>query len=156
MVAYSFHRTFADRVERRLKLSTIRGHRRRHARPGEPVQLFTGMRTRACRKLVDPDPICVGVDEMWFDLSGLADVERPPTTNAGFVPLCRDVRIMLNGMPIEGEERHAFAASDGFVDRAAFPDGEPILPFHDMVLFWMAMHGPRLFEGVRIRWEHQA
>lgn len=58
MVAYSFHPQFVDPISAGLepgpwvpgmKRQTIRGDRRRHARPGEIVQLYTGMRTRQCR-----------------------------------------------------------------------------------------------------------
>ncbi len=49
---------FADDVAAGRKDFTIRPDRKRHARPGEQVQLYTGMRTKSCHKLVDPDPIC--------------------------------------------------------------------------------------------------
>lgn len=52
---------FADDVAAGRKPLTIRDKRKhpsRHARPGENVQLYTGMRTISCRKLVNPDPIC--------------------------------------------------------------------------------------------------
>ena len=54
MVAYNFRSRFADAVQSGLKLQTIRAPRvRGHARPGDALQLYTGMRTRACRKLAD-------------------------------------------------------------------------------------------------------
>lgn len=61
MVAYNFKARFAEAVERGVKRQTIRATREgrsRHARPGEPVQLYVGLRTKDARKLVDPDPIC--------------------------------------------------------------------------------------------------
>lgn len=70
MVAYSFHKRFADLVAAGHKRQTIRAHRKRHARPGEPVQLYTGMRTRHCRKLISPDPICVSVRNIGIDVAG--------------------------------------------------------------------------------------
>ncbi|MGY0779836.1 S49 family peptidase [Azospirillum argentinense] len=62
MVAYSFRPRFIDPILAGLepgpllpgmKRQTIRGASggKRHARPGELVQLYTGMRTRQCRKL---------------------------------------------------------------------------------------------------------
>jgi hypothetical protein len=60
MVAYSFNRRFVDAILLGLepgpwlpgmKRQTIRGPRNRHARPGEAIQLYTGQRTRCCRKL---------------------------------------------------------------------------------------------------------
>lgn len=52
MVAYNFQARFASAVERGEKRQTIRLQgSRRHARPGEAVQLYTGMRTKDCRRL---------------------------------------------------------------------------------------------------------
>ena len=54
MVAYSFQARFADAVECGEKRQTIRANgKRRHAKPGDKLQLYTGMRTKACRKLRD-------------------------------------------------------------------------------------------------------
>lgn len=57
MVAYSFQKRFAPGIEAHTKRQTIRGDRKRHARPYERVQLYQGMRTRYCRKII-PDPVC--------------------------------------------------------------------------------------------------
>ena len=63
MVAYSFKARFAPLIVSGEKAQTIRGHRKRHARPGEPVQLYTGMRTKRCRKII-PDPVCEAVEDI--------------------------------------------------------------------------------------------
>ncbi len=49
MVAYSFKAQFAAPILAGVKRQTLRNDRKRHARPGETLQLFTGMRTRQCR-----------------------------------------------------------------------------------------------------------
>jgi len=59
MVAYSFQRRFAEPIQTGRKTHTMRPQRKRHARVGEPVQLYCGMRTRDCFKILDPDPICI-------------------------------------------------------------------------------------------------
>ncbi|GEP06862.1 hypothetical protein [Methylobacterium oxalidis] len=51
MVAYSFKKRFAAPILAGTKAQTIRADRKRHARLGELVQLFTGMRTKHCRRL---------------------------------------------------------------------------------------------------------
>ena len=61
MVAYSFQRRFAPPISTLVKRQTIRADRRRHARPGEMLQLFTGMRTRHCAKII-ADPRCLSVE----------------------------------------------------------------------------------------------
>ena len=55
VVAYNFQARFADAVESGAKQQTIRAPRKdgRHAKVGDPLQLYTGMRTKACRKLRD-------------------------------------------------------------------------------------------------------
>ena len=75
MVAYSFQKRFVPPILGGVKDQTIRGERRRHARPGEELQLFTGMRTRHC-KLVARRP-CVAVRSMVMMLgSGLIVVDN--------------------------------------------------------------------------------
>ena len=49
MVAYSFKAQFAEPILDGTKGGTIRADRKRHARPGEELQLYSGMRTRQCR-----------------------------------------------------------------------------------------------------------
>lgn len=50
VVAYSFKPRFIDPILSGRKQQTIRAvGRRRHARGGDDLQLYTGMRTRACR-----------------------------------------------------------------------------------------------------------
>ncbi|MCJ2104738.1 hypothetical protein MKK70_04965 [Methylobacterium sp. E-041] len=54
MVAYSFKARFAAPILAGTKAQTIRAERAgrsRHARPGERLQLYTGLRTRQCRHL---------------------------------------------------------------------------------------------------------
>lgn len=55
MVAFNFSPEFVAAVESGDKRQTIR--RTRKGKVGDRVQLFTGQRTKACRKLVDPDPV---------------------------------------------------------------------------------------------------
>lgn len=52
MVAYSFKARFEAPILARIKCQTIRAEgRRRHARTGEELQLYYGMRTVSCRLL---------------------------------------------------------------------------------------------------------
>lgn len=48
MVAYSFQQRFRESILAGTKRQTIRSERKRHARAGEALQLYTGMRTRQC------------------------------------------------------------------------------------------------------------
>ncbi|RCW84867.1 hypothetical protein [Paracoccus lutimaris] len=73
MVAYNFQTRFADAVASGQKCQTIRAQRKdgRHAQPGDRLQLYTGMRTKACRKLIDPDPVCAGIEPVVIDANGI-------------------------------------------------------------------------------------
>jgi len=69
MVAYSFKARFEGKLRSGDKVQTIRAlGRRRHARPGEMVQVYIGMRTKACRLLfqspcVEVLPIAIAPSE---------------------------------------------------------------------------------------------
>ena len=49
MVAYSFRPRFVEPIRTGFKRQTIRADRKRHACPGEELQLYTGMRTKHFR-----------------------------------------------------------------------------------------------------------
>jgi len=55
MTAYNFKAQFADDIESGRKQQTIRTERKdsRVPREGDALQLYTGMRTKSCRKLRD-------------------------------------------------------------------------------------------------------
>lgn len=121
MVAYNFQARFADPIKRGEKSHTIRKNgKRRHAKPGESLQLYTGMRTRSCSKIVKHDPVCV---------------------------FCKTIHIhvgesTIHGVFIEGQpviDPEAFAIADGFkslADMHAF-----WLDFHGVGIFQGSMIG---------------
>ncbi len=95
MVAYSFKARFAGPIEDGSKGQTIRNDRKRHARPGEELQLYTGMRTKSCRLV--GRKTCVTVEPVEIDV-------QPEGI----------VSIVVAGREIGDME--AFARRDGFVD----------------------------------------
>ncbi|MER9047616.1 ASCH domain-containing protein [Mesorhizobium sp. M0923] len=144
MVAYSFKAMFGPQVSALIKRHTVRADRKRHARPGEPVQLYQGMRTRNCVKLVDPDPICIRVRPIAIVTTPLLDE---------FIG-----SIVIDGRSLHRDEIEAFAAADGFSiehvgDWRLKRIGEPGSARWNMGAFWQAEHGVGLFEGKLIEWE---
>jgi hypothetical protein len=132
MVAYSFKARFAAPIISGAKRQTIRAHRNRHARPGEPLQLYTGMRTKQCRKLLAVDPICTVVSpiSLWFDRSSAS--------------LHCEIRVA--GRKLNLESRIRLARADGFST------------LDEMAAFWFEEHGFNgqkaiYFTGVLIEWE---
>lgn len=60
MPAFNFMAEFVPLIVSGQKVQTIRQKQR--AKPGDPLQLYTGQRTKACRKILAVDPICTVVD----------------------------------------------------------------------------------------------
>lgn len=108
MVAYSFKKQFIGPILSGLgenpqalwgqyppKRQTIRSiGRKRHARPGETIQLYTAMRTKQCRKL--GEALCKSVSDIRIFVHREA--------------------IRLPCSQIEGGALDAFARADGFAD----------------------------------------
>lgn len=73
MTALNFS-VFLDKVERREKCQTIRKGCHNH-KVGRHIQLYSGLRTSAARKLVNEDPICKSIDPIvigryWVKIHG--------------------------------------------------------------------------------------
>lgn len=97
MVAYSFNPRFVEPIRQGFKTQTIRAHgRRRHARPGELLQLYSGMRTAHCQRIL-PDVPCLELMEVEIQF------------RAGEI-----TRIVTDGVPVC--DLDAFAIRDGFAD----------------------------------------
>ena len=109
------------------KRQTIRAHgKRRHARPGDELQLYCGMRTKGC--FLIGRARCVAVENLtlWH---GTGDLKL-------------DLTVMLGGKLLGPRQLAAFARGDGFTDAA------------DMARFWNEEHGARAkWQGIVVRWE---
>ena len=135
MVAYSFAPQFRQAVALGLKTQTVRAPRTRHAKVGERLQLYTGMRTKYCRKLLDCDPVCVDLT----DIEIVVTVQHPELIAS----------IAVGGRSLSDDEIEQFAIADGFqanflrTARAEMGD------------FWLRHHGQCRFRGVVIKWVPQ-
>ena len=72
MVAYSFQQRFVAPILAGTKHQTIRAERKRHARKGETLQLYTGMRTRHCSLIgvalcTDVSRLRLGIEGDWLE-----------------------------------------------------------------------------------------
>jgi len=133
MVAYSFPKQFADAITGGTKRQTVRGYRRRNPRPGERLQLYTGLCRRTCRKLIEKDPICQRVDEIEIEISSAISAKI--------------ASIVINGIPLSKKEIEDFARADGFKNG---PLGWTAV--HAMGSFFKKNHGFGTFNGVVIHW----
>lgn len=123
MVAYNFKQQFVPLIESGDKRQTIRAlGKRRHARPGEPLQLYTGQRTRQCRKLLTPDPVCEDVLPIAIRCS-----QNGSTA----------VSVSLLFTALKPAEIEALAKADGFEDVSAFTRFfEARMPFTGVLVRW--------------------
>ena len=96
MVAYSFKQRFVGAIKAGTKAQTARGDRRRHARVGETIQLYTGMRTSHCRLI--GTATCCSIEPVRFDFEA-QEVEVGATPPLDALPAL-----------------DAFAQADGFDD----------------------------------------
>lgn len=126
MVAYSCKRQFEGSICSGTKRHTIRGERKRHARKGEILQLYTGMRTRQCRligtaRCTDIRPITIIFDD------------TDP----------RAERVIIAGIRLD-DDLDNFARSDGFGS------------WLELKAFWRANHPriSNQFDGVIISWDN--
>lgn len=121
MVAFSFQKQFAEPIIAGTKRQTIRARAR--AKPGDRLQLYTGMRTKACRKI--GDAICHAVRPIRI---------VPLAAGGGF-------QIGDEEPQVIGWELNAFARADGFADWAA------------LAAFFAKHHpGVETFEGCLTIW----
>lgn len=126
MVAYSFKARFVEPIRAGTKRQTIRNERKRHARPGEEVQLYTAMRTKQCRLI--GRAVCFAVTPIRIEFFRLGR-PMPGITVGDRLPI------------VARDDRDSFAWRDGFTD------------WDDMVEFWRAEHGTvDAFTGVLIEW----
>lgn len=113
MSALSFKKQFAPDVESGKKRQTIRAIRAdfRIIKPGEKLYLYTGMRTKGCRKL--KDTVCVSVRHFRMITSTTWTINGALATNAEQVQIAKDDGFKcvgdmvdffreVHGLPFEG------------------------------------------------------
>lgn len=123
MVAYSFKLRFVQPIIDGRKRQTIRATgKRRHAGPGDELQLYTGQRTRACQLIgtaicMSAWPITIDI-KRWLIVAHDRDLQTP-------------------------EKLDYFATQDGFPDAKAMREfwqaehGDEV--FHGFLIEWTAL-----------------
>ncbi len=117
MPAYNFKKRFAEMVRVGDKTQTIRPKRKRPTKEGDDLYLYTGMRTKQCRKLLEAR--CVLVQDIEIGVGGI----------------CLDGQVMLSESP----NADSFAEDDGFLDSDDMIDwfcSVYELPFKGEVIYW--------------------
>lgn len=127
MVAYSFKPSFVPLIIGGIKQQTIRLPRKRHARPGENLQLFHGPRMAPVRI---GGAICLSANQVRLDFKA-------------------DTVVIDDAIEIHGDAQlNAFAIRDGFGDSRA-----GIAPWEFMGRWWSMTHPDQpVFAGVLVDW----
>lgn len=124
MVAISFNKQFRAPILARTKRQTLRDERKVPIRAGQPLHLYTGLRTRHARPIGTAE--CLSYDPIQIDF------------REGGVRLNHGGLLTFWDSP---EELQAFATDDGF------------LTWDALERFWAKTHpGLEQWEGVRIFW----
>jgi hypothetical protein len=131
MVAYSFKDRFGALIENGTKTHTFRvvTPGRRHAKVGDELQLYTGMRTKACRLRKRTE--CVSSDHCLIEWTKSRALAHGDLWN---------VAIYLGGRSVKDVDR--WIVADGFVNAA------------DFRAYWEAAHpGIMSMQGICIGWK---
>ncbi len=117
MPAFNFQKQFTPKVECGEKRQTIRAKRKdlHNPRVGDKLYLYTGMRTKSCRKL--GEAICKSVQQITIYESG----------------------IVIDGHWLSSKEERIFSNHDGFNDTHEifmFIDKKYGLPFERLLYKW--------------------
>jgi len=127
MPALNFRKEFAGAVESGEKRQTVRAIRkdgRPHAKVGDTIKLYTGMRTKSCRLLAQAT------------VSRIDSIRIEPTEM--FLSGTRLLSAIFSRDQI-GFTDNEFAQSDGFssfMDMADWFDDVHGLPFEGVVIYW--------------------
>ncbi len=129
MPALNFKHRFADKVAAGTKTHTVRAWRKRPFKAGDVLMFYTGMRTKACRK-IRPDTVCLSAVAIEVDvLCGVVSLD-PGSVN---YPL-------KSGRTLSLTELTRLARADGF---------ETVLGFFD---FFADKHGGGCVRGQLVEW----
>jgi hypothetical protein len=154
MVAYSFQKRFVSHVVaglepgpwlpgmKRHTLRAPRAGRQGHAAPGQPVHLYTAMRTKHCRGLgIGVCRLTMPVTLTWRE--GALGIRRADSLGrysgrfAPLAPIVSELAESRAGEELRGVKMDEFARTDGFADAAdmaAFFDPPPETSHVDLVL----------------------
>lgn len=118
MPLLNFKKQFASKVESGDKRQTIRAYRKDglHPKAGDTLYLYTGLRTKAARKLKETK--CKTVEPIIIEWLG---------------------SIKISGISLSPLESHAFAVSDGFTSIQPFIDffrETHAFPFKGLLIKW--------------------
>ncbi len=127
MPSINFKEQFAEAVKNGTKRQTIRQVRKNPIKPGDMLTMFTGQRTKECRKL------CMHKCKSVYEITIYHTADD-------FIPASVEIRPFENGPAHPSFDIHTFAMEDGFSSAKEFYD------------FFKNQYGGLCFKGVLIKW----
>ncbi len=115
MPSINFKKFFVLLIENGSKRQTIRKTRKRLFQVGDTLYLFTGMRTKLCKRA--GQYTCVKVEHIIIDHQ----------------------QILIDGASLNAMQTHSLAVADGFAntnDFMTFFKQEHTLPFEGQIIHW--------------------
>lgn len=116
MPLLNFKKCFSQDIRSGKKRQTIRSHKSRDPKPGDILYLYTGLRTKHCKKI--GSAICTSVEQIEIDHLN---------------------NIFLNGRRLNLAERSYLAIADGFAhpsDIVEFIGRQYGIPFNGLLIKW--------------------
>lgn len=122
MPVLNFKSQFVLKIQCREKTHTIRDKRKIPIEVGDKLYLFTGMRTKHCKRILTDPVICTKVEEI--EIIADADIHAPGA-------------VWIDRQMLDNDEKEQLARRDGFenfADMIRFWDGR--LPFVGDIIHW--------------------
>jgi hypothetical protein len=133
MGLYNFKARFVPLIESGAKTHTIRELRKYPSKPGEPLYLYEGLRTKRARRILPVVP-CTAVEDI--QIYRVYRLTIAPGSYAAIV----EFSVKIGKQDLAGDEIEAFARRDGFRD------------FEEMMDFWRAQKRRFPWRGHVIHW----
>lgn len=136
MPSLNFKKQFAPDVESGKKRQTIRPKRKHPVKVGDKLYLFTGLRTKVCRRLVPPFiKFTISKDKPAAICKSVHDIEILNVDHIKY----RGVDLYAGSEPWKLKLAHTIATDDGFAGTQEMVDffkEQYGLPFHGDLIKW--------------------
>lgn len=137
MVAYSYKSRFEAPIRAGIKPQTMRNERKRHARPGEEIQHYYGMRTKHCRLI--GRATCTAVTPVRIDFKRCNILVEGRVLISGIVGL--DAFAVRDGFKDWADMRAFWAKEHSSKRKKGHPPPAPLTAWRGVLIEWKDFKG---------------
>lgn len=139
MPSLNFQKQFVPLIESGQKRQTIRPVRKNPIKVGDTLYLFTGLRTKGCKRIII-DPLNLG-EKDFQELNYAVICKSVETIKIFYSKLTgKEIQIALNGEVLSFNEKITLIVKDGFIkdynDFEYFFEANYNLPFEGALIKW--------------------